>query len=164
VGDQTGKWDAEIAGTTFEQLYTQNSGKIDGVVSANDTMAGGIIARLAANGLATKVPVTGQDATKEGLQRILVGQQCMTVYKAIKKEADAASALAIDLIKGTTPPATLVNTTQRDPVLKKDVPSALLTPLAIFKNNVKAVIDDGYWKKSDICTAKYASACTAAGI
>ena len=89
-----------MAGTAFEQIYTQNGGKIDGVVSANDTMAGGIIARLKANNLAGKVPVTGQDASVAGLQAILAGQQCMTVYKAIKKEADAASGLAIALIKG----------------------------------------------------------------
>jgi D-xylose transport system substrate-binding protein len=79
VGDQTGKWDATVAGTAFEQLYTQNAGKIDGVISANDTMAGGIIARLKANNLNGKVPVTGQDASKEGLQAILAGDQCMTV-------------------------------------------------------------------------------------
>ncbi len=100
VGDQTGNWDATKAGTAFEQIYTQNNGKIDGVVSANDTMAGGIIARLKANNLNGKVPVTGQDASVAGLQAILIGDQCMTVYKAIKKEADAASALAIALIQG----------------------------------------------------------------
>jgi D-xylose transport system substrate-binding protein len=164
VGDQTGKWDADVAGTAFEQLFTQNNGKIDGVVSANDTMAGGIIARLTQNGLATRVPVTGQDATKEGLQRVLIGTQCMTVYKAIKKEADAASALAIDLIKGTTPDSSLVNTTVKDPVLKKDVPSALQTPVSIFKANVKDVIADGYWKRTDICTGRFAAACTANGV
>ena len=71
VGDQTGNWDATKAGTAFEQIYTQNNGKIDGVVSANDTMAGGIIARLKANNLNGKVPVTGQDASVAGLQAIL---------------------------------------------------------------------------------------------
>ena len=86
--------------TPSSRLYTQNSGKIDGVVSANDTMAGGIIARLKANGLAGKVPVTGQDASVEGLQAILAGNQCMTVYKNTNLEADAASKLAIALIKG----------------------------------------------------------------
>ena len=132
VGDQTGKWDATVAGTAFEQIYTQNGGKVDGVVAANDTMAGGIIARLKANNLAGKVPVTGQDATVPGLQAILAGQQCMTVYKAVKKEADAASALQ--------------------------------TPVSIFKANVKDVIDDGYQKASEVCTAAYASACQTAGI
>ena len=164
VGDQSGFWDATKAGTAFEQLYTQNNGKIDGVVSANDTMAGGIIARLKANGLAGKVPVTGQDASVEGLQNILLGNQCMTVYKAIKTEADAASALAIALIKGETPGKDLVNGSVKDTVLKVDVPSALETPVAIYKDTVKQVIDDGFQKASDVCTAAVKSACDAAGI
>ena len=163
VGDQTGKWDATVAGTAFEQLYTQNCGKIDGIVSANDTMAGGIIARLKTNNLAGKVPVTGQDASVAGLQAILAGQQCMTVYKAIKKEADAASGLAIALIKGQDT-SSIVNGSVKDTVLNKDVPSALETPVSIFKANVKDVIDDGFQKASDVCTAAYASACQAAGI
>jgi D-xylose transport system substrate-binding protein len=163
VGDQTGKWDATIAGTAFEQLYTQNGGKVDGVLSANDTMAGGIIARLKANNLNGKVPVTGQDASVAGLQAILSGDQCMTVYKAIKKEADAASKLAVALIKGQDA-ASLATGKVTDTVLKKDVPSALETPQSIFKSNVKDVIDDGYWKASDICTGAVAAACTAAGI
>jgi D-xylose transport system substrate-binding protein len=163
VGDQTGKWDATVAGTAFEQIYTQNGGKVDGVVSANDTMAGGIIARLKANNLAGKVPVTGQDATVPGLQAILAGQQCMTVYKAVKKEADAASALAIALIKNEDT-SKLINGSVKDTVLNKDVQSSLQTPVSIFKNNVKDVIDDGFQKASDVCTAAYASACQAAGI
>ena len=163
VGDQTGKWDATVAGTAFEQLYTQNGGKIDGAVVANDTMAGGVIARLKANHLNGKVPVTGQDATKEGLQAILAGDQCMTVYKAIKKEADAASQLAIALIKGQDA-SSIANGTVKDTVLQKDVPSALETPQAIFKENVKDVINDGYWKASDICTGSYQALCTKYGV
>ncbi len=164
VGDQTGKWDATIAGTAFENLYTANGGKIDGVVSANDTMAGGIIARLKALKLNGKIPVTGQDATLTGLQSILVGDQCVTVYKAIKKEADAASALAIALIKGQKPGSDLINGTVKDTVLNRDVPSALQTPVAIFKENVKDVIADGFWTKEQVCTPAYAQACAAAGI
>jgi D-xylose transport system substrate-binding protein len=163
VGDQTGKWDATVAGTAFEQLYTQNGGKIDGIVSANDTMAGGIIARLKANNLAGKVPITGQDASVAGLQAILAGQQCMTVYKAVQKEADAASQLAIALIKGQDT-ASIVNGSVKDTVLNKDVPSALETPVSITKTNVKDVIDDGFQKASDVCTAAYAAACKTAGI
>jgi D-xylose transport system substrate-binding protein len=163
VGDQTGLWDATKAGTAFEQLYTQNNGKIDGVVSANDTMAGGIIARLKANGLNGKVPVTGQDASKDGLQAILSGDQCMTVYKAIKKEAGAAAQLSIALIKGTDASG-IAKGTVKDTVLNKDVPSALETPQAIYKDNVKDVIADGFWTKDDICTPQFAAACTAAGI
>jgi D-xylose transport system substrate-binding protein len=98
VGDQTGEWDADKAADAFDGIYTSNDGKIDGVVSANDTMAGGIVARLKANGLAGEVPVTGQDASVEGLQRVLAGTQCMTVYKNTALEAKAASDLAIALI------------------------------------------------------------------
>jgi len=163
VGDQTGNWDATKAGTAFEQIYTQNGGKVDGVVSANDTMAGGIIARLKANSLNGKVPVTGQDASVAGLQAILIGDQCMTVYKAIKKEADAASKLAIALINGQDA-ASIATGTVKDTVLNKDVPSALQTPVSITKANVKDVIDDGFWKASDICTGNYAAACASAGI
>jgi D-xylose transport system substrate-binding protein len=163
VGDQTGNWDATKAGTAFEQLYTQNSGQIDGVVSANDTMATGIIARLKANDLNGEVPVTGQDASVAGLQAILAGDQCMTVYKAIKKEADAASKLAIALIKGEDASA-LATGSVMDTRLNKEVPSVLETPVAIYKDNVKDVIDDGYQEASDICTGPAEAACSEAGI
>jgi D-xylose transport system substrate-binding protein len=161
VGDQTGKWDATVAGTAFEQIYTQQNGKVDGVVSANDTMAGGIIARLTAGKVT--IPITGQDASVAGLQNILAGDQCMTVYKAIKKEADAASQLAIALIKGTDASGIATGKVM-DTVLKKDVPSALETPVAIYKDTVKDVIADGFQTKADVCTAAFAAACTAAGI
>jgi len=163
VGDQTGKWDATIAGTAFEQLYTQNGGKVDGVVSANDTMATGIIARLKANHLNGKVPVTGQDASIAGLQQILAGDQCMTVYKAIKKEADAASQLAIAVLQGKDASA-LASGKVNDSVLHKDVPSVLETPVAIFKTNVKDVVTDGFQKAADICTGAAAAACKSQGI
>ena len=163
VGDQTGLWDATKAGTAFEQIYTQNGGKVDGVVSANDTMAGGIIARLKSNNLAGKVPVTGQDASVAGLQAILAGNQCMTVYKAVKKEADAASKLAIALIKNEDA-SSLATGKVQDSVLKKDVPSVLETPVSVTKENVKSVIDDGFQKAADVCTAEYAEACKTAGI
>ena len=99
------------------------------MVSANDTMAGGIIARLKANGLDGKVPVTGQDASVEGLQRILAGTQCMTVYKDTNLEAKAASDLAIALINGDKDKAaSLATGTVKDTELGVDVPSALATP------------------------------------
>jgi D-xylose transport system substrate-binding protein len=86
----------------------------------------------------------------------------MTVYKAVKKEADAASKLAIALVKGEQPPAGLVNGKTNDTA--KDVPSVLLTPEAITKDNVKVVFDDGFLKPSDVCVGKYADLCTTAGI
>src|SRR3954451_609645 len=93
-------WDNTKAGTIFEQMYTKANGKFVGVDAANDGLGGAVVSVLKRNGEAGKVPVTGQDATDEGLQRVLLGTQCMTVYKAIKKEADAASKLAIALAKG----------------------------------------------------------------
>jgi D-xylose transport system substrate-binding protein len=165
VGDQTGKWDATIAGTTFEQIYTQNNGQVDGVVAANDTMAGGIVARLEPLGLAGKVPVTGQDATVEGLQRVLAGTQCVTVYKNTQLEADAASKLAIALIKGDEAEAdSSVTGTVQDTVSKTDVQSVLVTPEAIYKDGVKKVIDDGFQPKDQVCTGQFAQLCTQAGI
>jgi D-xylose transport system substrate-binding protein len=165
VGDQTGKWDANVAGTAFQQLYTQNKGKIDGVVSANDTMAGGIIARLKQDGVAGKVPVTGQDASVAGLQQILAGNQCMTVYKNTNVEAKAASDLAIALLKGDKAAADALATgTVKDTVLGKDVKSVLATPVAIYADTVKQVISDGFQKASDVCTGAFAAACTKNGV
>ncbi|HVM27005.1 MAG TPA: substrate-binding domain-containing protein [Mycobacteriales bacterium] len=163
VGDQTGEWDADVAGTAFEQLFTQNNGDVDGVVSANDTMAQGIIARLAANGLNGQVPVTGQDASVEGLQAILAGDQCMTVYKAIEKEANAAAELAITLINGEDA-GSLATGSVTDTVLNVEVPSVLETPQAIFRDNVKDVIDDGFQDASEVCTGQFAAACEELGI
>lgn len=165
VGDVSGEWDANKAATAFDGLYTKNKGKIDGIVSANDTMAGGIIARLKALGLAGKVPVTGQDASIEGLQRILAGEQCMTVYKNTNLEADLASKLAIAVIKGDKAEAdALADKTVKDTTTNTDVKSALATPEAIYSDGVKKVIDDGFQKAADVCTGAYAKLCTDAGI
>ncbi|MGY2873733.1 D-xylose transport system substrate-binding protein [Marmoricola sp. URHA0025 HA25] len=165
VGDVSGEWKDTVAANQFDGLYTKAHGKIDGIISANDTMAGGIVARLKANGLAGKVPVTGQDASIEGLQRVLAGTQCMTVYKNTNLEADLASKLAIAVIKGDKSAAdALATKTVPDTTTSKDVPSALATPEAIYKDNVKKVIDDGFQKASDVCAGEFAKLCTAAGI
>jgi D-xylose transport system substrate-binding protein len=153
-------WDNTQAGTIFEQMMTDTGNKIDGVLAANDGLGNAAINVLKRNKM--KVPVTGQDATAEGIQNILAGDQCMTVYKAIKQEADAASKLAIALSKKQSPAAGLVNGQSDD--TKRQVPSVLLKPQAITKDNVKVVFDDGFLKKSDVCTGKYAQLCTAAGV
>ena len=85
-------WDNTKAGTIFEQMYTKANGNFVGVAAANDGLGGAVAAVLGRNGQAGEIPTTGQDATAEGLQRVLLGTQCMTVYKAVKKEADAAAA------------------------------------------------------------------------
>jgi D-xylose transport system substrate-binding protein len=151
-------WDNAQAGTIFEQMLTSDS-NIKGVLVANDGMANSVIAILKKNHL--QLPVTGQDATVQGLQHILDGDQCMTVYKAVKKEADAASQLAIALAKGQNPSTTQ---TVKDPTAGRDVPSVLETPQAIYKDNVKDVVADGYVTKADLCTGAYAAKCAAAGI
>jgi D-xylose transport system substrate-binding protein len=154
-------WDNAQAGTIFEQMLTSNK-NIKGVLAANDGLGNAAIAVLKKNKLNGQVPVTGQDATVQGLQNILVGDQCMTVYKAIKKEADAASELAIAIAKGTKP--TTATGTTKDPTSGKDIPSVLLTPEAITKANVKDVIADNYVTTADLCKGDFAKACTAAGI
>ncbi|MFC1414798.1 sugar ABC transporter substrate-binding protein [Streptacidiphilus sp. N1-12] len=153
-------WDNQQAGTIFEQMLTAQP-NIGGVLSANDGLGGAVIAILSKNHRNGKVPVTGQDATVSGLQDILAGDQCMTVYKAVKKEASAAAELAVALDKGQKPAAP--NQTY-DPVGKRQVPSVLLTPEAITKSNIKEVIGDGYVTRAQLCTGAYAALCTAAGL
>jgi D-xylose transport system substrate-binding protein len=154
-------WDNAQGGTIFEQMLTSNK-NIKGVLAANDGLGNAAISVLKKNKLNGQVPVTGQDATVQGLQNILAGDQCMTVYKAIKKEADAASALAISLSKGEKP--TTATGTIKDPDSGKDVPSVLLEPQSITKANVKDVVADGFVTKAELCTADFAKACTEAGI
>jgi D-xylose transport system substrate-binding protein len=155
-------WDNTQAGTLFEQMMTQTQNKIDGVLAANDGLGNAAIAVLKKNKLNGKVPVTGQDATVQGLQNILAGDQCMTVYKAIKQEADAAAELAIALAKGDDQKDT--GQTVKDPESGRDVPAVLLEPQAITKENVKVVVDDGFVTKAELCTGAYAAMCTQAGI
>ena len=108
-------------------------------------------------------PTTGQDAELAGIQRILAGDQYMTVYKAIKPEADAAAQLAVALLRGEKPPSGLVNTKQNNG--QKDVPSVIYKPVAVTKANVKdTIIKDGYWTPAELCTGQYKSACQSAGI
>jgi len=152
-------WDNQKAGQIYEQMLTKANGKIDGVLAANDGLGGAAIAVNKKNNL--QIPVTGQDATPEGLQNILAGDQCMTVYKAVKDEAKAASDAAIALLKGEKPATT---GTVHDDTGGRDVPAVLATPVAIYKDNVKQVIDDGFVKASDVCTAALQQACAAAGI
>jgi len=159
-------WDNTKAGTIFEQMYTKANGKFVGVDAANDGLGGAVVSVLKRNGEAGKVPVTGQDATDEGLQRVLMGTQCMTVYKAIKKEADAASKLAIALAKGDTAAADQMATGQTmDTETKQNVKSVLLQPQAIFKDNVKDVVADGFTTADKICTTSaLKKACSENGV
>jgi D-xylose transport system substrate-binding protein len=164
VGDQTGNWDATVAQTTFEQLFTQNNGKVDGVISANDTMAGGIVTVLKNNKLAGKVPVTGQDASDEGLQRVIAGTQCGTVFKDINVEANAAVKLAVAVLKNNGSADALVNGEVTDSQAKKRVKSLFATPVWVTQANIKAPFDAKYTTVAKVCTPNFAAACTKLGL
>ncbi|WP_244929839.1 substrate-binding domain-containing protein [Nocardioides sp. W7] len=162
VGEQAvPEWDNEEAATIFQQLYTAADGKVDGVLAANDGLGGAAIGILEGNGQAGKVPVTGQDATVEGLQNILAGTQCMTVYKSATQEAGALADAAIALVNGEDAQTT---GTTKDSESGREVPSILLEPLSITKDNVGDVITDGGQTVEDVCTGSYAALCTEAGI
>ncbi len=158
-------WDNQVGGTTFEQVLTGNGGKVDGVLAANDGLAGAVITVLTKYGLNGQVPVTGQDATPDGLQAILRGDQYMTVYKPIKQEAEAAAKLTAALAKGDTAAADALATGSVDDTKgNRQVKSVLLTPQSITKENVKTVVDEGQVKASEICVGDLQATCQQLGI
>ncbi len=165
VGEPAGTWTPSIAATTFEQQFTAHS-NINAVVTPNDDNANAVIAVLKKNNIpAKKFPTTGQVASLPGLQNILTGYQCGTVYKPIYLEAQAAAALALYLRAGVTPPAALANAVTKDTVLGKDIKSAYTTPVWVTVDNMAAtVVKDGAVKVPALCAGAVASACTAAGI
>jgi D-xylose transport system substrate-binding protein len=158
-------WDNQLGGTTFEQILTGNGGQVDGVVAANDGLAGAIITVLRKYGLNGQVPVTGQDATAAGLQAILRGDQYMTVYKPIDQEAEATAKLAAALAAGDTAAADAIATdTEEDPKGNRTVKSVLLEPQLITRENVKTVIDEGAVPADEVCVPETQAACAELGI
>jgi D-xylose transport system substrate-binding protein len=151
-------WDNQEGGRIFQDILAQNGGTIDGVLAANDGLGGAAIAVLQQNNL--QVPVTGQDATLDGLRNVLTGDQCMTVYKAIKTEAEAAVSAAVALANGETPPT---NGEVEDTESGAMVPSVLAEPVAIFADNIGVVVDDGFVNRDELC-ADLEAECEAAGV
>src|SRR5215217_4948649 len=159
----TPDWSPDKAQQEMEQAITAvGKNGFVGVYAANDGTAGGAIAAMKGNGIDPKTrPTTGQDAELAAIQRILVDEQYMTVYKAIKAEAEAAAELATALAKGEDPPAA----DDKIDNGMKQVPSILLTPVAVTKDEIKdTIIKDQFWTVDQICTGKYAAGCKAAGI
>jgi D-xylose transport system substrate-binding protein len=159
----TPDWSPDKAQTEMEQAITAvGKDGFVGVYAANDGTGGGAIAAMKAAGIDPKTrPTTGQDAELAAIQRILIGEQYMTVYKAIKPEAEQAAELAVALVNGEEPPAA---EDQVDNGMEQ-VPSILLEPIAVTKDNIKdTIIKDEFWSVEDICTGKYAAACKEAGI
>jgi D-xylose transport system substrate-binding protein len=153
-------WDNDEGGKIFEQMIAQQP-KIDGVLAANDGLAGAVIKVLRKKGLNGKVPVTGQDATLEGLQNVLLGDQCLTIYKQIKPEAQTAANLAVELFKGKKP---TVNGQLKDPESGAYVPFASLTPKSIDVLKVKDVVAEGFISKKELCAGKFAPLCNQYGV
>jgi D-xylose transport system substrate-binding protein len=161
----TADWSPDKAQSEMEQAITAlGKGGFDAVYVANDGMAGGAIAAMKSAGLdPAKYFVTGQDAEATGVQRILKGEQLMTVYQPLKEIAGKSAEIAVPLAQGKPVPSGIA-TSQTDNGAGK-VPSVLVPTLSVDKDNVKStVINDGFLKKSDVCTSAYASACKAAGI
>jgi D-xylose transport system substrate-binding protein len=160
VADQSvPEWDNQEALTIFEQMLQKADNKIDGVLAANDGLGNAAISAIKQRKL-DQIPVTGQDATLQGIQNIVAGDQCMTVYKAIKKEADAAAKIAIALAKGETPsvPDKIDNGS-------KEIPAVFEEPVAVTKDNIKDYLGEvDFPKKEEICAGKLADACAEAGL
>jgi D-xylose transport system substrate-binding protein len=149
AGDQWTDWNPVKGATIFEQMLTRNGDKIDGVLSANDGLAGAVIATLQHQGL-DPIPVTGQDATPTGVQYIIAGWQSGTVYKSVRREANAAAKAAIDIIKGKK-----VKTNAK----VSGTPSILLTPVWVTKHNYKLLFKDGFVKRGQVCVGIYKKYC-----
>ncbi len=151
------QWDNQQALTIFTQMVTAHS-EINAAVAANDGLAQSVITERENDGL-PYIPVTGQDATVGGIQQVLAGHQSMTVYKAIKAEADAAAQLAIALVKGDDTSSMATGATNNG---TNDIPSVLLTPIAVTKDNVAStVIADGFRTWDEICVGDFAQYCPA---
>jgi D-xylose transport system substrate-binding protein len=169
VGEPTGTWDPPTAQTLFEQQYTAHP-NINAVVTPNDSNAAAVIAALKNKKIPPKTfPTTGQDAGLEGLQNILAGYQCGTVYKPYFLEAQAAAALALYLRAGQTPPSTLVNSTTKDSTIGADVKSVYTPPTWVTVDNMNdTVVKDGKVTGDvtvkQLCSGGLQSACSAAGI
>jgi D-xylose transport system substrate-binding protein len=165
VGEPAGTWDPPTAESEFQQAYTAHK-NINSVLTPNDENAAPIITYLQRTGIKAKTfPVTGQDATLVGLQNILSGYQCGTVYKPIYIEAQAAVALAMFLRAGKTPPSALVNGSTPDSQTHVSVPSVLGTPEWVTTSNMNStVIADNFVPAQQLCVGQYAADCKAAGI
>jgi D-xylose transport system substrate-binding protein len=161
----TSDWSPDKAQREMEQAITAvGKNGFVGVYSANDGMAGGAIAAMQGVGIKPgTIPITGGDAEVAAIQRILTGSQFSTIYLTIKKQAQVSADLAVAAAKGDPPPANLINAKVNNG--KEQVPSVLLNPVPVTKDNVKeTVIKDGFYSPKEICTGRYTAACASAGL
>src|SRR5213596_502085 len=147
-------WDNQKAGTIFEQMLVQTSNKIDAVAAANDGLANAVVVSLKAHKL-DPIPLSGQDATTQGVQNIISGWQTMTVFKDVRKEAAAAAAAAVAIVKGKKVPMTGVIHTKGRSVER----AFLIVPVSITKSNYQLLFTSGFLKKGDVCNGDYTQYC-----
>ncbi len=165
VANPAGTWTPATALTEFQAAYTAHP-NANAVLMPNDENGAPIIHYLITKGIKPMTfPVTGQDATLTGLQNVISGYQCGTVYKPIYLEAEAATALAMFLRAGVTPPASLVNGSVKDVDTGVMVPSILETPEWVVPSTIEStVIRDGFVPASQLCAGSYAADCSKYGI
>jgi D-xylose transport system substrate-binding protein len=146
-------WDNQKAGTIFEQMLVRTGNKIDAVAAANDGLANGVVVALKAHGL-KPIPLSGQDATPQGIQNIISGWQTMTVWKDTRKLAKIAAQAAVALVKGQKPKTTgsVANGSAKEPAY-------IIPPVALYKKNWRQIYTSGFLKKSDICTGQFKKFC-----
>jgi D-xylose transport system substrate-binding protein len=147
-------WDNQKAGTIFEQMLVRTGNKIDGVAAANDGIANAVVVSLKAHKL-KPIPLSGQDASTQGVQNIISGWQTMTVFKDVRKLAAAAAKAAIAIVKGQAVPTTGSVTTKG----RSKEPAYLIPPQSITKANYKLLFTSGFLKKKDVCNGTYAKYC-----
>ncbi|MFJ3867373.1 sugar ABC transporter substrate-binding protein [Streptomyces nigra] len=162
----TKDWKPENAQANMtEALNEIGVGNIKGVYSANDGMASGVIKALEAAGVTQLPPITGQDAELDAVQRILSGEQYMSVYKSYPHEAESAAEMAVAKVQGKDIQFDSLTQDQVDSPTHQDIPALLVPVSALTKSNIdKTVLADGIYKLSEICTAKYKAACQQAGL
>ena len=162
----TKDWKPENAQANMtEALNEIGVGNIKGVYSANDGMASGVIKALEAAGVTQLPPITGQDAELDAVQRILTGEQYMSVYKSYPHEAESAAEMAVAKVQGKDIQFDSLTQDQVDSPTHQDIPALLVPVSALTKSNIdKTVLADGIYKLSEICTAKYKAACQQAGL
>ena len=147
-------WDNQKAGTIFEQMLVKTANKIDGVAAANDGIANAVVVALKAHKL-KPIPLSGQDASTQGVQNIISGWQTMTVFKDVRQLAAAAAKAAVAIVKGQKVPTTGTVKTKG----RSTEPAYLIAPQSITKANYKLLFTSGFLKKGDVCNGVYTKYC-----
>ncbi|MEV7016616.1 substrate-binding domain-containing protein [Streptomyces sp. NPDC093991] len=162
----TKDWDPKNAEKNMSEAISEiGLENIEGIYSANDGMAGGIVKALRAAGATELPPITGQDAEIAAVQRIVAGEQYMSVYKSYPEEAESAAEMAVARVQGRDIQFDALTRDRVDSPTRQDIPAQLVPVVALTKDNIQdTVIADGFYEVSDICTGEYKAACAEIGL